>query len=66
MYEYDYDRIVEDSDELYIEDFHDDEYDYDLSNEREFDCYYHNVIDELDNEQFFFSDGRNLVGQVSL
>ena len=52
MYEFDYDRIIEDTDELYIENFYDDEYeyDYDLSNEREFDCYYHNVIDELDNE----------------
>ena len=41
----DYESIVEDTDPLYEED---DEYDYDYSNEREFDCYYYNIIDELD------------------
>ena len=56
-YEFDYDRIVEDTDELYEdEDFYtEDEYDYDYENEREYDCYYHNVIDELDKEQPFSS-----------
>ena len=50
-YEFDYDRVVEDTDELYDEDFYsDDEYDFDYANEREYDCYYHNVMDELDNE----------------
>ena len=53
-YEFDYDRIVEDTDELYdyadYSDEPDDEYDYDYDNEREFDCYYHNVMDELDND----------------
>ncbi len=54
-YEFDYDRIVEDTDELYeYADYSDepeeDEYDYDYTNEREYDCYYHNVMDELDNE----------------
>jgi hypothetical protein len=44
---YDYESILEDTDPLYEdEDYSDDEYDY--SNEREFDCYYHNIIDELD------------------
>ena len=57
-YEFDYDRIVEDTDELYeYADYSDepeeDEYDYDYTNEREYDCYYHNVMDELDNEQPF-------------
>ncbi len=41
----DYESIIEDTDPLY----EDDEYDYDYSNEREFDCYYYNIIDELDN-----------------
>ena len=51
-YEFDYDRVVEDTDELYddddfwSEDIYDDEYD----NEPEYDYYYHNVVDELDNE----------------
>ena len=52
-YEFDYDRVVEDTDELYDDDedfwsediYEDDEY----ANEREYDCYYHNVMDELDN-----------------
>jgi len=53
-YEFDYDRVVEDTDELYgyDEDFwSEDIYDNDeYPNEREYDCYYHNVMDELDNE----------------
>ena len=53
-YEFDYDRVVEDSEELYeyadYSDEPDDEYDYDYANEREYDCYYHNVMDELDND----------------
>ena len=55
VYDFDYDRVVEDTDELYDdedfwgEDIYDDEY----TNEREYDCYYHNVVDELDNEQPF-------------
>lgn len=53
-YEYDYDRIVEDSDALYEDDdediYSDDEYDYDYANEREFDSYYHDVMDELTDE----------------
>lgn len=44
----DYDSILQDADPLYEdEDYRDDEYDYDLTNEREFDCYYHNITDEL-------------------
>jgi hypothetical protein len=43
----DYESIVNDTDPLYEdEDYSDDEYDY--SNEREFDCYYYNIVDELD------------------
>ena len=51
-YEFDYDRVVEDTDELYDEDFwSEDIYDDDeYANEREYDLYYHNVVDELDNE----------------
>ena len=39
----DYDSIVNDCDPLY----EDDEYDYMDINEREFDCYYHSITDEL-------------------
>ncbi len=50
-YEFDYDRIVEDTDELYDYADYSDEPDYDdYQNEKEYDCYYHNVMDELDNE----------------
>lgn len=55
-YEFDYDRVADDADELYDYADYSDEPDYDdyadsmeYGNEREFDCYYHNVIDELDN-----------------
>lgn len=56
-YEFDYDRVVDDADELYDYADYSDEPDYEdysdsdeYENEREFDCYYHNVMDELDNE----------------
>lgn len=55
-YEFDYDRVVEDTDELYddedfwSEDIYDDD---EYANEREYDYYYHDVVDELDNEQPF-------------
>jgi hypothetical protein len=50
-YEYDYDRVVDDSDDLLEdEDYSDDSYDYDYVNEREFDCYYHTLADELADE----------------
>lgn len=52
-YEFDYDRVVEDTDELYDDDedfWSEDIYDDEYPNEREYDLYYHNVIDELDNE----------------
>ena len=55
-YEFDYDRVVEDTDELYDDDedfWSEDIYDDEYTNEREYDCYYHNVMDELDNEQPF-------------
>ena len=44
-YEFDYDSIVEDSDELIYEDD-----DYSYEDEREYDYYYHNVMNELDND----------------
>lgn len=45
---YDYDSIINDADPLYDdEDDSEDGYDYDYQNEREFDCYYHNITDEL-------------------
>ena len=49
VYEYDYDRMINDSEDLMDDDYYDsdDEYDYDLDNEKEFDCYYHNIADEL-------------------
>jgi hypothetical protein len=50
-YEFDYDRIVEDSEELYDYAEYSDEPDYDdFEDEREYEHYYHNVVDELDNE----------------
>ncbi len=51
-YEFDYDRVVEDSEELYEYADYSDEpaYEDDYTNEREYEHYYHNVMDELDNE----------------
>jgi hypothetical protein len=51
-YEFDYDRVVEDAEELYeYADYSDEpEYEDDYTNEREYEHYYHNVMDELDNE----------------
>ena len=47
--EYDYKRILEDSDDLYEDDmeFDDDEYDYDSTNTIQYDCYYHTIANEL-------------------
>ena len=42
----DYDRLVDDADDLLDEEYYGDD-DYDLDNEREFDCYYHTVTEEL-------------------
>jgi hypothetical protein len=46
---HDYASIVNDTDPLYEDEDYVDEYDYDydFNNEREFDCYYHNITDEL-------------------
>ena len=56
-YEFDYDRVVEDSDALYEDDFFDvifdDDDDYDFPDQQDYEYYYHNVVDELDNEQPF-------------
>jgi hypothetical protein len=53
-YEFDYDRVVEDSDALYEDDFFDvifdDDDDYDFPVQQDYEYYYHNVVDELDNE----------------
>ena len=52
-YEYDYNRIVNNADDLLDDEYYDDGgdiYEYDLTNEREFDCYYHNITDELVDE----------------
>jgi len=45
-YEFDYDRIVEDTDSLY----EDDGDDYDYPDQQDYEYYYHNVVDELDYE----------------
>lgn len=47
-YEFDYNRVLNDTDELYNneEDYHDEDY----HDEPEYEHYYHNVMDELDNE----------------
>lgn len=51
-YEYDYDRMVDDSEDLLDDEYYysDDEYDYDYDNEKEFDCYYHNITEEIADE----------------
>jgi len=49
-YEFDYDRIVEDTDALYEDDYFDDGDDYDYPDQPEYEYYYHNVVDELDYE----------------
>lgn len=58
-YEFDYDKIVEDTDELYDYANYSDEPDYEAHwfrnnkqkiNEHAYDCYYHDVMDELDTE----------------
>jgi len=61
-YEFDYDRVVEDAEELYDYADYSDEPDYDdFEDEKELDFmdskvpvwyehYYHNVVNELDNE----------------
>ena len=45
----DYQSIIDNSEDLYDdnEDYRDDEYDYDYENEKEFDCYYHTLADEI-------------------
>lgn len=52
-YEFDYDRVVEDSESLYEDDYFDDGDSYDYSDQDYYEHYYHNVVDELDNEQPF-------------
>jgi len=48
-YEFDYDRIVEDTDALYEDDYLYDEYD-DYPDHADYEHYYHNILDELDVE----------------
>lgn len=56
-YEFDYDRVVEDSESLYEDDHFDDGDSYDHAGQDDYqdyyEHYYHNVVDELDNEQPF-------------
>jgi len=51
-YEFDYDRVVEDAEELYDYANYSDEPDYDdydnLEDEREYEHYYHNVAEDID------------------
>ena len=49
-YGFDYDRVVEDADALYEDDFFDDGDDYDFADQHDYEYYYHDVVDELDNE----------------
>jgi hypothetical protein len=48
-YEFDYDRVIEDTDELYEDDYYTTDYS-DEPNYEEYEHYYHSVMDELDNE----------------
>lgn len=53
IYEFNYDRVAEDADELYDYANYSDEPDYDdvdNPDQREYNCYYHDLVDELDNE----------------
>lgn len=45
--EYDYEQILADSDDLF--DDEDDQYDYDYTNKKEYDHYYHDIVDELED-----------------
>lgn len=45
--EYDYEQILADSDDLF--DDEDDEYDNDYIDPKEYDHYYHDIVDELDD-----------------
>jgi len=45
-FDYDYNHILEDVDDLYEEEDYDDN-EYDIDNEKEWDSYYHNIADEL-------------------
>jgi hypothetical protein len=49
-YEFDYDRIVEDTDALYEDDYFDNEDDYDYHDQPDYEYYYHNVVDEIEYE----------------
>jgi hypothetical protein len=43
-YEYDYDRILEDTEELYN---YEENYDYDYHEEIEYENYYHSIVEEI-------------------
>jgi hypothetical protein len=45
-YEFDYDRVIEDTDELYEDDYYTDGYS-DEPDYEEYENYYHNLIDEI-------------------
>jgi len=44
--EYDYEQIIADSDDLFD---YEEEYDYDYTNEKEYNHYYHDIVDELED-----------------
>ena len=46
-YEYDYNKILEETDDLYQEE--DNEYDYDLSEPSDWEDYYHNLAEDIDD-----------------
>lgn len=50
-YDYDYERIADEIDDLYYND--DDNWDFeddDIENEKEWENYYHNIADEISDE----------------
>ena len=44
--EYDYEQIIADSDDLFD---YEEEHDHDYTNEKEYNHYYHDIVDELED-----------------
>lgn len=49
-YDYDYERIADEIDDLYYDDDNWDFEDDDIENEKEWENYYHNIADEISDE----------------
>lgn len=50
-YDFDYDRMANDADDMYDNDYYEDEdFSHDLEAEAEWENYYHNIADEISDE----------------